>query len=192
VTDGRIAVWSQRENGQWRVHSTFKVLHTVTAIDFVQGASSEVFSPQSSVLTSSRQTGKIVAAGEGVSLWEVDESSGFPVWSRIGSLSYATLFPFAATRAHVALLQFTSTRRHDSPFSIQFRPRDGYNCTRPSSTPISCLTHSTRPFTGKHDRSPSLNSSIFLSFVFSRSFKPPPVSFSSGALCPDQEHQLET
>ncbi|GAA5871377.1 hypothetical protein JCM8547_002650 [Rhodosporidiobolus lusitaniae] len=66
VSEQRVAIWAQR-GSTWRVHSSFKVPHAVAAIDFVQC--------------------KIAVAGEGVSLYELDERGGFPVWSRFGSLS---------------------------------------------------------------------------------------------------------
>ncbi|GAA5953165.1 hypothetical protein JCM10213_003434 [Rhodosporidiobolus nylandii] len=87
VSEGRVAVWAQRGAG-WRVHSTFRVPHAVVALDFVNG--------------------KIAAAGDGLTLWELREAGAFPVWSRIGSLSLpqpialARLSPSAGVLAVVA------------------------------------------------------------------------------------------
>ncbi|GAA6017280.1 hypothetical protein JCM10207_003677 [Rhodosporidiobolus poonsookiae] len=75
VSNQRVAVWAQR-GSTWRVHSSFRVPHAVTTLDFVQG--------------------KIAAAGDGLSLWELDETGGFAAWKRIGSISLPQ--PVAMTR----------------------------------------------------------------------------------------------
>ncbi|GAA5841848.1 hypothetical protein JCM11251_005402 [Rhodosporidiobolus azoricus] len=92
ISAQRVAVWARRGPG-WRVHSSYKVPHLVTALNFVQG--------------------KIVAAGEGLTLWEVDEVGAFPVWKQIASLSLplpvvtSRLSPSACVLATVAVSSST-------------------------------------------------------------------------------------
>ncbi|GAA5977711.1 hypothetical protein JCM11641_001385 [Rhodosporidiobolus odoratus] len=122
VLNSRVAIWSPRGSG-WRVHSSFKVPHKVVALDFVRG--------------------KIVAAGDGLSLWELEETGGFPVWNRVGSLSLpqpvslACLSPSASVLATVTLgsstVLFYSILPKSAPSSsksenrLQFRSRASHS-----------------------------------------------------------------
>ncbi|BGP55007.1 regulator of (H+)-ATPase in vacuolar membrane [Rhodotorula sphaerocarpa] len=113
----RIAVWTTGRAGTWRVHSTFVAQHSVSTIDFSQGT--------------------IIAAGEGVSLWSLDESTAFPTWSKNGTLSefvstttLARLSPSAqvlatihAAMSSIVVLSNISPRSASAQNRLSFRSR---------------------------------------------------------------------
>ncbi|GAA5906755.1 hypothetical protein JCM6882_003293 [Rhodosporidiobolus microsporus] len=107
VSNQRVAVWAQR-GGSWRVHSSYKVPHAVTVLDFVQD--------------------KIVAAGEGLTLWEVDEAGAFPAWRQVGSISLpqsvaaSCLSPSASVLATVAAASSTVLLHSIQPRSASSTP----------------------------------------------------------------------
>ncbi|GAA5955789.1 hypothetical protein JCM8115_006854 [Rhodotorula mucilaginosa] len=111
----RVAVWIAGRTGSWRVHSTFATLHDINAIDFSQDT--------------------LVTAGDGVTLWNLDDAVALPTWIKTGSFCCATpvsmtcLSPSALVLATVAstssivLLSNIVPRRADTENRLQFRSR---------------------------------------------------------------------
>ncbi|GAA6036036.1 hypothetical protein JCM8097_006576 [Rhodosporidiobolus ruineniae] len=91
VSQQRVAVWARRGSG-WRVHSSFRVPHPVIALDFVQG--------------------KLAVAGDGLTMWEVDEASALPSWRKIGSISLPR--EIAMTRLSPSALVLASVTSNSS------------------------------------------------------------------------------
>ncbi|KPV72243.1 uncharacterized protein RHOBADRAFT_56056 [Rhodotorula graminis WP1] len=119
VSNRRVAVWSTGRGGTWRVHSSFVVQHDVRALDFVQG--------------------HLVVAGDGISLWALDQASALPTWAKIGfflsttPVSLTRLSPSALVLATVAassstvLLHNIVPKTTATPNRLEFRSRAAHS-----------------------------------------------------------------
>lgn len=88
-SDGRVAIWEANASS-WRVHSSFVVNHSVTTLDYAQGklSISTTATIAMSQVSLFGESGRIVAAGSSISVWELDESQAWPSWIKIGTEMY--------------------------------------------------------------------------------------------------------
>ena len=75
-------MWEQTSADAWRVHSSFVVPHPVSVLDFANGES--LINHLWIAAHETIFTGRIVAAGDVASVWELDEAQALPSWRRIG------------------------------------------------------------------------------------------------------------
>ncbi|KAM0746323.1 hypothetical protein T439DRAFT_329776 [Meredithblackwellia eburnea MCA 4105] len=112
-SNSRIGVWEPTGLSMWRVHSSFVVPHLVNMLDFAKG--------------------RIVAGGDQVSVWELDEAHALPVWRIVGTESSkepflaARLTPSGGMLASVALgstsVKISSINPSQQPNALQLRSR---------------------------------------------------------------------
>lgn len=84
ASDGRIGVWEPTAASAWRVHSSFTAPHSVTALDFAKGARSLGVSVEQ-IPDLDCTAGTIVAGGDALSVWTLDESKALPRWTKSGT-----------------------------------------------------------------------------------------------------------
>lgn len=85
ASEGRIGVWEPTAFSSWRVHSSFTAPHSVSSLDFAKGSSmcSTVSGVKLPLSRASADT--IVAGGDAVSLWTLDETHALPRWIKSGT-----------------------------------------------------------------------------------------------------------
>ncbi|KAL8278398.1 hypothetical protein RQP46_009290 [Phenoliferia psychrophenolica] len=113
VSRGRVGVWepSTGAGSSWRVHSSFVVQHNVSILSYANG--------------------RIVAADDVATVWELDETQALPTWRRIGiespsrSLLSARLSPSAQMLATVNMgsnsVRISSIGPKASGSAVEFR-----------------------------------------------------------------------